>query len=244
MGIYNSLQDIGLGNLGRFLDDIGSFQIRDALIPRHWPYFYVNEHVFLRCYQHGIDTLQVGPPDGSAILKRPKDSCSPFLIWVRPENYAQTAFTNFYYPVLRPKSCPTSPQWFSCTYKPYTVEYEVLEFDLFCKTRIQIFESMSAILIEFSIKNNSSDLRKLKLYPSFLPHCWANNAAPWDVPHLYQQVHNINDTGMFCTIMTGSPKAIETERFNCFFLMNNIHPTRKYIFFKPFEFRSLVSVFL
>lgn len=185
------LSRLDLGGLGRFrTTPRAAFTIQTLNLPTSWEYIYQNRKLLLKVDQFGPLYAQADPPSDIILFRRePFQRWSSWLVWLRSDAFACTAFPNYFRPGPHTANPSAQPDAVEITFSPtaatYTLEYEGVR----CVTELFVPTDQCAVCLKLTVTNLRDGPINLSLIPALRPYANPAMLAPWDKPEWYLKTY-------------------------------------------------------
>ena len=182
-----NLSELDLQGYGHFEKDSPATFTLDRLDqPLPWDYIYQNRKLLLKVDQRGPVYSQVDPPSDIVLFRRESfQACSSWMVWLRSNQFACKAFTNYFHPTLGGGNPSDRPDRVCVTFAPTVATYQIEHEGLRCVTEVSVPRDKHAVVLRIRLTNLHRRTLKLSAFPVMRPYVNPAMLAPWDKPEWY-----------------------------------------------------------
>jgi len=181
------LEDLKLGDWGRFEAGFCEFTTTRYHLPRDWDHILGDERLFWRIHHNGKAYVQELPPGGTYWLRADGEHDSPpWQVWLIPDHNPQRAFTNFRGPLAEDISRSEPPGEYTCRWLPERAVMRVQRDGLRVETELGVTATHPLALMRVTVTNTGRRARQMTVMPRLQPWLTSSQPAAWDMPWLYQ----------------------------------------------------------
>ena len=161
-------------NLGRFEDGFGCYTLTKIPEAGLYEYIYKNNEILLKLDQYGVQTCQIDPPSGIALVKRERREIgSPIKTYF---SVGKKVFNNF--DIYKAKK-------FSIGYTPQKAVYTLNFVETEVVTRLFVPIKGRNVIVKTTVRNLTDKMQRVKIMPVVYPYANELMMAPWDKPEWY-----------------------------------------------------------
>ena len=193
---------------GFFNENLGGYTITKLPKAGLYEYVYKNDELLLKVDQFGLQTAQINPPVGEALVKREKRELgSPIRLYFDYGKGVLDTFSIFKANDLK------------ITFNPEKATYSLVFDNLLVTTEIFTLEKGKRFIFKTTFTNNGEKPLKVRALPCVFPYVNALMMAPWDKPEWYTKTEFLG--GAFPTFKTTrysvNGKKEDRRYFSCAF---------------------------
>lgn len=192
-----------LKNYGYFNDDLGCYTLTDFPKVGNYEYIYKNKEVLVKVDQYGINTCQINPPVGIALVKRERrEVSSPIKVYFSFNGKMHHNFDGF------------SAKKVEISYAPEKATYLLNFGELSVKTELIIPQNGYRFILRLTFVNNTDKDLNVKVLPVVFPYVNELMMAPWDKPEWYTRTEYNKDNTFVTTRFSVAGNVKERRYFS------------------------------
>ena len=201
-------------NYGFFQDKLGGYTLTDFPKVGNYEYIYKNEEILLKVDQYGVQTCQINPPVGVALVKRERREInSPIRVYFNFNGKTYHNFDGF------------SAKGVEISFTPEKATY-LLDFDeISVKTELLTTVNGMRFVMRLTVINNTEKAIDVDVMSLVYPYVNELMMAPWDKPEWYTNTKFDKSSNAFLTTRYSVAGKKEERRF---FTVTSDLPVRDY----------------
>lgn len=161
---------------GFFTKELGGYTLNSLPEAGLYEYVYKNDELLLKLDQYGVQTCQIDPPTGVALLKREhREISSPFKFCFSVDGKTYDNFNAF------------SADKFSVDFLPFAATYNLVFGSVSVKTELFVPQKGRTFVASVTFTNLSDETKNIKIMPCVFPYVNELMMAPWDKPEWYMR---------------------------------------------------------
>lgn len=189
-------------NYGFFQDKLGGYTLTDFPKVGNYEYIYKNEEILLKVDQYGVQTCQINPPVGVALVKRERREInSPIRVYFNFNGKTYHNFDGF------------SAKGVEISFTPEKATY-LLNFDeISVKTELLTTVNGMRFVMRLTVINNTEKAIDVDVMSLVYPYVNELMMAPWDKPEWYTNTKFDKSSNAFLTTRYSVAGKKEERRF-------------------------------
>lgn len=163
-----------MGQNGYFGSAAGEYTLNKIPEAGLYEYIYKNDELLVKVDQYGVQTCQIDPPAGIALVKREKRELgSPIKFYFSCGEAVYEVFD-----IFKAKN-------FTVNFKPQKATYTLNFGEIETVAELLVPQNGRKLILKLTVKNASGEEKKIKAMPCVYPYVNELMMAPWDKPEWY-----------------------------------------------------------